>query len=440
MADTIVKTNVKALLAGGAVSIVKADEAYVRRVLDKSLDMDVLFGLEGMVKHLGVTPEFKEVIDYFKVPEGKTPAGFRIEYAYQGDGLLCADLVRDISYGENGELRPTNVLFSADSANPYEVAPIKGLIANLTCNPGIIYDLFINNPKANVGNKFKTREEVMQELGNVLGPGVDISVELNNPWASESEILEEAALFKEMLSKHRVVIKVPHTGPVNGQNVGELLKGDKKFQRRWDEGNTADFVHGHNLALLLKEHGYRINFTLMFEPYQTALALQAKPYFINSFIRHRLVVSQLITDLLAKYKADKKDETLVALRSLLIERDYLAPTDAAMDLGKVLERAKLYEEYRQFTKPEGSDGLDAVRHNLRVLRQANLPDTRLIICSMEGDRNYPDIDKLLAEPEFLDMTRKVVITTEPAYLVKWTTTPQVVTYQRRFMNAASTAK
>ncbi|MDX9784748.1 MAG: transaldolase, partial [Spirochaetia bacterium] len=107
---------------------------------------------------------------------------------------------------------------------------------------------------------------------------------------------------------------------------------------------------------------------------------------------------------------------------------------------KVLERAKLYEEYRQFTKPEGSDGLDAVRHNLRVLRQANLPDTRLIICSMEGDRNYPDIDKLLAEPEFLDMTRKVVITTEPAYLVKWTTTPQVVTYQRRFMNAASTAK
>ncbi len=194
------------------------------------------------------------------------------------------------------------------------------------------------------------------------------------------------------------------------------------------------------MALLLKEHGYRINFTLMFEPYQTALALQAKPYFINSFIRHRLVVSQLITDLLAKYKAEKKDEHLVALRSLLIERDYLAPTDADMDLGKVLERAKLYEEYRQFTKPEGSDGLDSVRHNLRVLRQANLPDTRLIICSMEGDRNYPDIDKLLAEPEFLDMTRKVVVTTEPAYLVKWTTTPQVVTYQRRFMNAASTAK
>jgi hypothetical protein len=34
------------------------------------------------------------------------------------------------------------------------------MLANLTCNPGIVYDLFINNPKANVGNKFKTRDEV----------------------------------------------------------------------------------------------------------------------------------------------------------------------------------------------------------------------------------------------------------------------------------------
>ncbi|MFR9063037.1 MAG: hypothetical protein ACLVJO_04295 [[Clostridium] scindens] len=35
------------------------------------------------------------------------------------------------------------------------------------------------------------------------------------------------------------------------------------------------------------QNGYRVNFTLMFEPAQTALALQAKPYFISSFIRHR---------------------------------------------------------------------------------------------------------------------------------------------------------
>ena len=41
------------------------------------------------------------------------------------------------------------------------------------------------------------------------------------------------------------------------------------------------------------------------------------------------------------------------------------------------------------------DGLDAVRHSLRALRNANLDDTRLIICSMEGAFNYPDIDRLL---------------------------------------------
>lgn len=46
--------------------------------------------------------------------------------------VLRVDLVRDISYDKNGELRPTNVLFSADSANPYEVAPISPLLANLT--------------------------------------------------------------------------------------------------------------------------------------------------------------------------------------------------------------------------------------------------------------------------------------------------------------------
>lgn len=30
---------------------------------------------------------------------------------------------------------------------------MKELISNLTCNPAIIYNLFINNPKANVGRQ-----------------------------------------------------------------------------------------------------------------------------------------------------------------------------------------------------------------------------------------------------------------------------------------------
>jgi hypothetical protein len=59
---------------------------------------------------------------------------------------------------------------------------------------------------------------------------------------------------------------------------------------------------------------------------------------------------------------------------------------------------------------------------------------------MEGEENYPAIDKLLTEPEFADVVDRVVITAEPQYLAKFTTTPQVVTYQRRFMNAASGQK
>jgi len=38
------------------------------------------------------------------------------------------------------------------------------------------------------------------------------------------------------------------------------------------------------------------------------------------------------------------------------------------------------------------------------------------------------------------MTDRVVITAEPEYLAKFTTTPQVINYQRRFMNAAKGQK
>lgn len=77
-----------------------------------------------------------------------------------------------------------------------------------------------------------------------------------------------------------------------------------------------------------------------------------------------------------------------------------------------------------------------MRHNLRTLGQANLTGTRLIICSMEGPLNYPDIDRLLMEPEFEDMVDRVVVTAEPQYLARFTSTNQVVSYQRRFMAAA----
>ncbi len=149
----------------------RGDEDYVARVKDLSLTGDQYALLNGAVKYVGVTPRFRDVIKTFDVPAGETPAGFRIESTLQADGLLEVDLVRDISYDKNGMKRPTRMIYSADSANPYEVAPIAPLLGNLTCNPGIVYDLFINNPKVNVGGLFKTREEVMGELGRILGPG-----------------------------------------------------------------------------------------------------------------------------------------------------------------------------------------------------------------------------------------------------------------------------
>lgn len=51
--------------------------------------------------------------------------------------------------------------------------------------------------------------------------------------------------------------------------------------------------------------------------------------------------------------------------------------------------------------------------------------------------NYPDIDRLLMEDEFKDMADRVVVTAEPQYLARFTSTNQVVSYQRRFMKAAA---
>lgn len=420
---------------------VRGEEAYVARIAELPLSLEEFRAISGMADYIGVTPEFKKVIQFFKVPEKETPAGFEIQLEVSSDRVLRANLKRNISYDKNGKKRPTNLLFSADSANPYEVAPVAGMLSNLTCNPGIIYDLFINNPKANVGNKFKNRDEVMTEIGRILGPGCDISVELNDPFGkSDAQILEEAAKFKEMLSEYRVVIKVPHTGPVNKDNVKELLNGDKKLSRRYDDVSTADAFRGHNLALMFHENGYRVNFTLMFEPAQTALALQAKPYFINSFIRHRYMQSQAIRQFLELYKATGDKKFLEDLRAYMVEKDYFAAGEEKIDLFTVMAKARTIIDQRNLEQKEGSDGLDGIRHNLRLLRQTNLEDTRLIICSMEGDYNYYDIDRLLASDEYGDMAGRVVLTAEPNYLARFSSANQVVSYQRRFMNAANGEK
>ncbi len=421
-------------------TVVPGDESFVRRALHKELSQDEFSLLRTCVRHIGVTERFRDVLRTFPVAENETPAGFEIRYELAPDGLLNIDLKRNISYDKNGEKRPTKFIYSADSANPYEIAPIKDLIGNLTCNPGIIYDLFINNPEANVGHKYHTRDEVMKDIADLLGPGCDISVELNNPFADFSAILEEAQKFREMFSEYRMVIKVPHTGPVNASNVGQLLTGDQKLSTRWNQAATADYLHGHNLALRLQENGFRVNYTLMFEPWQTGMALQAKPYFINSFVRQRYGVTSYINGLLTAYQKTYDERFLKDLRAFMLKWDFLSSKDQDMDLLQVERIARETVAYRKINDPEGFDGLDGVRHNLRMLRNCNLEDTRLIICSIEGSRMYPELDKLMAEEEFRDMTDRIVITTDPAYLAQNTSAPQIITYQRRFMNAANGEK
>ena len=416
---------------------VRGAEDHVHRFATQRLSPEARAWLEGRARHLGVTDEFVRVVTHFATPSGHTPAGFRVELTLDADGVLRADLVRDIGREADGVPRPTRLLFSADTANPHELAPVASLIANLTCNPGIIYDLFINNPKANPNREFTTRDQVMTEIGRILGPGADISVELNNPFEPDfARILDEVEQLRDILSPWRLVIKVPHTGPVNAGNVGQLLTGNRKLDRRWFEPATADSYAGHTLALRLREHGYRVNFTLMFEPHQIQLALQARPTFVNSFVRHRLVQSARIAALLARHDQTHDDQVLAELRDYLVDIDQLAATDTDFDLHQARDRGMTMLAYRRFTTPEGSDGLDTARHNLRVLRQANLPDTRLIVCSMEGDTMYPDIDRMLMEREFADMVDRVVVTAEPGYLARFASAGQVVSYQRRFMQAA----
>ncbi len=422
---------------GLGLPAVRGQEADVERVLDHLVDPAAVGGLRRFARCVGVTEELAHVVRLFATPPGHTPAGFRVRSELEADGTVRFDLRRDISYDADGALRPTGQLFSVDSANPYEIAGVAPLVANLTCNPSIIWDLFLSDRNANVGGAFKDRDEVMTEIARILGPGADMSIELEDPFDDVERVLDEAEHLRELVSDYRLVVKVPHTGPVNAANAPQLLSGDGHLDQRYDEPATADAFRGHRLALLLREHGFRINFTLMFEPYQARLALQARPYFINSFVRHRAFQSQRMAALLDEHATTGEQAPLVALRTYLLDNDYLSTKDSGLELAECRRIAERVVAYRRIREPEGADGLDHARHNLRVLRDANLPDTRLIICSMEGERNYPDIDRMLTEPDLADMAGRVVITAEPGYLARFASTNQVVSYQRRFLRAAA---
>lgn len=128
------------------------------------------------------------------------------------------------------------------------------------------------------------------------------------------------------------------------------------------------------------------------------------------------------------------------LQKYMVENDYLSASEMNADRFAAYTRAREILRYRGFLDNPASDGLDGIRHNLNCLRQANLPDTRLIICNMQGENYYPYIDRLLMQPEYLDMADRVVITAGPELLAQFTSNAVVMQFHRRFMNAANGSK
>ncbi|MDR2088688.1 MAG: transaldolase [Clostridiales Family XIII bacterium] len=389
--------------------------------------------LKDKVRILTAGDRFVDVIDTYNPPQG-TPAGFRIAYTLREGGVLTADLIRDINCGENGKPRPTNVLFSADVANPYEIETILPLIANVTTNPVIIYDRFLTDPKANADGKFKTREEVIREIARVVGSRADISVELNNPFASDLEILEEVHFFEELIPKYNLVIKVPHVGPLTGNNVRSFAAGS--FEKGYDEPTVESAFRPHHIAAMLYDHGYRVNFTLMFESHQIALALQAKPAFINCFVRNRYFVNALLDKKLKCFEVTGDEIYLEELREYMKSQYYLSPRESEISLFEVKRRAQWILHNREWVSDGYNDALDEARAALRQLRAANLPDTRLIICSLAGEQMYALTDKFVVNEAYGDMAGRIVVSVAPDYLAQFTASPEVLAYNKKFFLAA----
>ena len=86
--------NLKSL----GLETVRGEESLVERVLDMPIDLEEYQNLKHIGCCIGVTDQFRDVIETFHVPEGETPAGFKRELVLDSDGVIRADLVRDISY------------------------------------------------------------------------------------------------------------------------------------------------------------------------------------------------------------------------------------------------------------------------------------------------------------------------------------------------------
>ena len=155
------KYSIGALVASGRFNVApNIGSDMFDRIKNITFSAEDVKTYGDFVKAVGVTDEFKNVISTLKVEEGIIPAGFRPELVFSNDGALCVDLVRYIAFEKNGKRRPGNMLFAANTANPYEVATMKDFIAKITTNPSIIYSNFIKNPKANINNRFKKYTDV----------------------------------------------------------------------------------------------------------------------------------------------------------------------------------------------------------------------------------------------------------------------------------------
>src|SRR5665647_2017011 len=88
------KLGIKFSLKSLNAPAVKGEENFINRFANQLISYNEYVALKGTVKFIGVTDRFKDVIDTFKVAEGETPAGFRVESVLENEGLLKVDLVR----------------------------------------------------------------------------------------------------------------------------------------------------------------------------------------------------------------------------------------------------------------------------------------------------------------------------------------------------------
>ena len=96
--DETIRTSLRALMSdtkGEGAGIISGEEKYVNRVLDLQITLGMFEDLSSITKRIGVTKNFKEVIDYFKVPADETPPGFRIEYQLE----KVTDIGQILSFG-----------------------------------------------------------------------------------------------------------------------------------------------------------------------------------------------------------------------------------------------------------------------------------------------------------------------------------------------------